>query len=51
VELPNGDNVTTGKVVGRKRGIDGEMKGVANTNPILDTRTYDVEFPNGEVLE
>ena len=51
MNLPNGDNVTTGKVVGRKRGPDGEMKGVASTNPILDTRTYDVEFPNGEVSE
>lgn len=51
MELPNGDNMTTGKVVGRKREADGVMKGVANTNPILDTRTYDVEFPNGEVSE
>ena len=51
VELPNGDKMHTGKVVGCKRGPDGEVKGVANTNPILDTMTYDVEFPNGEITE
>ena len=51
MNLPNGDNVTTGKVVGQKRGPDGEMKGVASTNPILDTRIYNAEFPNGEVSE
>ena len=38
VEIPNGDKVTTGKVVGRKRGLDGKVKGVANANSILDTR-------------
>ena len=42
VELPIGYKIQTGKVVERKRGLDGEVKGVANTNPILDTRTYDV---------
>ena len=51
VKLPNGDKVQTGKVIGRKRDRDGEAKGVANTNPILDTRTYDVEFPDGEITE
>ena len=45
MELPNGDKVTTGKVVGRKRGLDGEVMVVSNANPILDTRTYDVQFP------
>ena len=39
----------TGKVVGRKQGINEEAKGVANTNPLLYTRTYDAEFPDGEV--
>ena len=51
MEIPNGDKVTTGKVVGRKRGLDGEVKDVPNADPILDTRTYDVKFPNVEVLE
>ena len=25
--------------------------GTAHTNPILDTRTYEVEFPDGETAE
>jgi hypothetical protein len=49
VELPTGDKMQTGKVISRKRGADGDVKGVANTNPILDSRTYEVEFPDGEV--
>ena len=32
VELPIGYKIQTGKVVERKRGLDGEVKGVANTN-------------------
>jgi hypothetical protein len=50
-ELPTGDKMQTGKVISRKRGADGDVKGVANTNPILDSRTYEVEFPDGEVTE
>eukprot|EP00978_Attheya_sp_CCMP212_P046293 scaffold382524_cov28-Attheya_sp.AAC.1 len=41
----------SGKVVGRKRAADGSVKGNANTNPILDTRTYRVEFPDGVEAE
>jgi len=51
VELPTGDKMQTRKVISRKRGADGDIKGVANTNPILDLRTYEVEFPDGEVTE
>jgi len=51
VELPTGDKMQTGKVISRKRGADGDVKGVANTSPILDSRTYEVEFPDGEVTE
>jgi len=51
VELPTGDKMQTGKVISQKRGADGDVKGVANTNPILDSRTYEVEFPDGEVTE
>jgi hypothetical protein len=42
---------TTGKVRNRKRQADGSLVGLANHNPILDTRTYDVQFPDGEVAE
>ena len=51
VELPIGDKMPTGKVVGRKQDFDGEAKGTTNTKPILDTRMYDVNFPNGEITE
>eukprot|EP00978_Attheya_sp_CCMP212_P012603 scaffold31521_cov55-Attheya_sp.AAC.2 len=47
VLLPRGDLISTGHVVGRKRELDGTVKGKANCNPILDTRTYQVEFPDG----
>ena len=41
---------TTGamaKVVGRKRDANGRPKGTANNNPLLDSREYVVEFPDG----
>ena len=51
VDLRIGDKMQTGRVVERKRSLDGEVKGVTNTNLILNTRTYEVEFPNGEVSD
>jgi hypothetical protein len=47
VQLSIGDKVKTGKVTGWKRGLDGVVRGKARANPILDTRTYNVEFPDG----
>jgi hypothetical protein len=47
VQLSIGDKVHTGKVTGRKRGLDGMERGKASANPILDTRTYNVEFSDG----
>ena len=51
VLLPKDDQVQTAKVIGRKRESDGTFKGKANHNPILDTRTYEVEFPDGKQAE
>eukprot|EP01082_Thalassiosira_pseudonana_P000070 g27.t1 g27 contig1:60384-63019(+) len=51
IMLPRGDGFERGRVVKRKRGIDGEVIGRANSNPILDTRLYEVQFPGGEVTE
>jgi hypothetical protein len=51
VELPTGDKMQSGKVVSQKRGADGNSKGVASTNPILDSRTCEVELSDGEVTE
>jgi hypothetical protein len=47
VQLSIGDKVQTGKVTGRKRGLDGVARGKASANPILYIRTYNVEFPDG----
>ena len=41
----------TAKVRGRKRQANGTLRGKANSNPILDTRTYEVEFPDGQKTE
>lgn len=47
VLLPNMGTVVKAKVIGRKRDADGNPIGKRNTNPILDTREYEVEFPDG----
>ncbi len=51
VNLSIGDKVMSGKVRQHKRESDGSLKGTAHPNPILDTCTYEVEFPNGQVAE
>ena len=39
------------KVISRKRDADGKVIGKSNSNPILDTRIYQVKFPDGAVAE
>jgi hypothetical protein len=51
VQLSIGDKFQTGKVNGRKRGIASVERGKASANPILDTRTYNVEFSDGRSEE
>ncbi len=51
VTLPIGDKMLSAKVRRRKRAIDGSLVGKANSNPILDTRTYEVEFADGQTAE
>ena len=41
----------TGKVKRRARNASGELIGTKNDNPILDTRAYQVEFPDGGIAE
>jgi hypothetical protein len=36
----------SGGVTQGKQAREGEIKGKANTNPLLDTRNYQVEFPD-----
>ncbi len=51
VAIPRGSTSARGKVKSRKRDLDGNLSGNAHPNPILDTQTYNVEFPDGEVAE
>ncbi|KAI2506535.1 Reverse transcriptase (RNA-dependent DNA polymerase) [Fragilaria crotonensis] len=51
VNLPIGDRMVNAKVRERKRAPDGSLTGKAHKNPILDTRTYQVEFPDGQFAE
>jgi hypothetical protein len=47
VRVPIGDEIRSGKVVRRKCEMDSTVRGRANANPMLDTRTYEIEFPDG----
>jgi hypothetical protein len=47
VLLPHGGELVRAKVTGRKRASDGTPVGVSHSNPILDTREYEVSFPDG----
>jgi hypothetical protein len=49
--LPLGSILRRGKVISRKHSADGNTVGQAHDRPILDTRTYDVEFDNGTIAE
>ena len=51
ITLPVGGVLTRGRVISRKRDADGNTVGRANGNPILDTRTYNVEFDDGTITE
>jgi hypothetical protein len=47
VRVPIGNEIRSGKVVRRNRELDGTVRGRANANSMLDTRTYEIEFPDG----
>ena len=47
VILPKGDILVPATVTRRKRDADGNPVGTAHPNPIMDTRVYEVEFPDG----
>ena len=51
VNLPFGGTMRAGRVKSRARNAAGELVGTQNSNPILDTRVYTVEFPEGEHAE
>jgi hypothetical protein len=47
VRVPIGNDIKSGKVLRRKRELDGTVRGRANANPMLDTINYEIEFPDG----
>jgi hypothetical protein len=47
VRVPIGDEIRYGKIVRRKRELDGTVRGRTNVTSMLDTRTYEIEFPDG----
>ena len=49
ISLPKGGSMARGRVIRRKRDVDGNPTGRESSNPILDTRVYDVEFDDGDV--
>ncbi len=49
--LPLGGVLRRGKVISRKCNADDNTVGWAHDQPILDTRTYDLEFNNGTIAE
>jgi hypothetical protein len=48
VYLDHGDRQEIAKVIGRKRNADGNYIGRKNQNPILDSRVFIAEFPDGD---
>jgi hypothetical protein len=46
VRVPIGNEIRSGTVLRRKRELDGTVRGRANANPMLDTRTCEIEFPD-----
>jgi hypothetical protein len=51
VLLPRVDTYEKGTILRRKRNNDGMLVGRANPNPILDTRVFEVVFPDGHIAE
>ena len=49
--LPQRDAYMPAKVVQRTVKDDGSTMGTYNANPLYNTVTYDVEFPDGEIKE
>ena len=49
--LPRGSALARGTVIVQKRYAQGDPIGNANTNPILDSRMYCVEFEDGDMCE
>ena len=51
LELPHGNKLQHAKVMRRTKDSDGNAKGRSHENPYLDTRIYDVLFPDGAIKQ
>ena len=51
VLLPHEGKVQKGKVIGRSYNDDGNLLGEYNTNPLLNSIIYNVEFPDRQLRE
>jgi hypothetical protein len=51
IMLPCGGTMVKGRVAARKCDRDGNLIGLTNPNPILDTRSYIIHFDNGNQTE
>ena len=48
LSINRGDGEIRGRVVKRARGNDGEFIGRSHNNPLMDSREYWIEFPDGD---
>jgi hypothetical protein len=51
IMLPRGGTMVKGRVAMRKRDNAGNPIGLANVNPILDTRSWIIHFDDGDQTE
>ena len=51
LKLPHKGEMLEGCITGRKRNSDGLLIGTENSNPILDTRKYNIDFGEGDYAE
>ena len=49
VMLPHGGETARATVLGRTKNASGQPVGTRHSNPILDTRSYEVQFPDGSI--
>jgi hypothetical protein len=49
--LPHGDDMQLGKVIGRASGDHRSTMGSYDDNPVLNSMIYDLEFPDGNIME
>ena len=49
--LPIGNQLGRGNIVAQKRDANGNVNGTTHTNPIQDTKLYQVEFPRSKNTE